>query len=102
MKCTNPPPGWHCTRDRGHPGPCAAVQDETLTFRLTREQDLEIVEWCNAHDKAKHGATEEEPRYSGSIGGAYTYMFVPTGIGLGVRVSCSCGEEIDVSHYEDW
>ena len=22
--CTVPPPGWYCTRDRGHDGPCAA------------------------------------------------------------------------------
>lgn len=23
--CTLPPPGWHCTREYGHEGPCAAV-----------------------------------------------------------------------------
>lgn len=22
--CTLPPPGWYCTRERGHEGPCAA------------------------------------------------------------------------------
>jgi hypothetical protein len=22
--CTPPPPGWYCTRERGHEGPCAA------------------------------------------------------------------------------
>lgn len=23
--CTLPPKGWHCTRDAGHDGPCAAL-----------------------------------------------------------------------------
>ncbi len=23
--CDTPPPGWRCTRKKGHPGPCAAV-----------------------------------------------------------------------------
>jgi hypothetical protein len=25
MKCERPPEGWHCTRQPGHSGPCAAV-----------------------------------------------------------------------------
>ena len=25
--CTKPPPGWRCTRERGHEGPCAAWPD---------------------------------------------------------------------------
>lgn len=24
--CLKPPPGWRCTRERGHRGPCAAVE----------------------------------------------------------------------------
>jgi hypothetical protein len=24
--CTRPPPGWYCSRDKGHEGPCAAVE----------------------------------------------------------------------------
>lgn len=27
--CTVPPPGWYCTRERGHDGPCAAHQAAT-------------------------------------------------------------------------
>lgn len=26
--CLKPPEGWRCTRDAGHEGPCAAVEDE--------------------------------------------------------------------------
>lgn len=28
-KCTVPPPGWRCTRAKGHDGPCAAVEEVT-------------------------------------------------------------------------
>lgn len=31
-KCTVPPPGWKCTREGGHTGPCAAVMNETTTY----------------------------------------------------------------------
>lgn len=24
MECWNPPPGWRCSREQGHDGPCAA------------------------------------------------------------------------------
>lgn len=24
IKCTIPPEGWWCSREKGHPGPCAA------------------------------------------------------------------------------
>lgn len=33
LKCTNPPPGWVCTREDGHDGPCAAHPE----WRLWRE-----------------------------------------------------------------
>jgi len=46
--------------------------------------------------------TDDVPRNVGSIGGEYTYCITPTSLGEGVRVKCSCGEEIDVSHYENW
>lgn len=29
VKCTIAPVGWHCTRAKGHSGPCAAVRDES-------------------------------------------------------------------------
>lgn len=28
--CTIPPPGWVCTRERGHDGPCAAYPDPRI------------------------------------------------------------------------
>lgn len=28
--CLLAPPGWYCTRQKGHEGPCATVQDDRL------------------------------------------------------------------------
>ena len=28
-ECTLPPPGWYCTREPGHEGPCAALPTES-------------------------------------------------------------------------
>lgn len=32
--CDLPPNGWTCTRDKGHPGPCAAWPAETPRLRV--------------------------------------------------------------------
>jgi hypothetical protein len=41
-------------------------------------------------------------RYHGAIGGALTYSFAPTTLGVVVKVTCACGAEVDVSDYEGW
>lgn len=35
--CNLPPEGWHCTRERGHEGPCAARPDDESFFRFLWE-----------------------------------------------------------------
>lgn len=36
--CDIPPPGWYCTRERGHEGPCAARRQSMITTaRITDE-----------------------------------------------------------------
>ena len=41
-ECTVPPPGWRCTREPGHEGPCAAVP--VTPQKPAREPRVEIVE----------------------------------------------------------
>lgn len=44
MKCTKPPKGWHCTRDKDHEGPCAArstLINYTQPIILYRDFDIE-------------------------------------------------------------
>lgn len=42
--CTKAPAGWHCTREAGHEGPCAAWPDKPDMYAikpLTHEQELQ-------------------------------------------------------------
>lgn len=42
-------------------------------------------------------------KYTGAIGGAETYHFHPTSIGVVVSVSCPCHEEkVDITDYDVW
>jgi hypothetical protein len=40
--CGRPPVGWRCTRETGHEGPCAAVQDDDSHW--TEEERAAVVE----------------------------------------------------------
>lgn len=35
--CTLPPAGWFCTRDKGHPGPCAAWPASTPRLHVAAQ-----------------------------------------------------------------
>jgi hypothetical protein len=71
-------------------------------FKLTEEQNKRISEWMDAHDAEKHIPVGGTFRYSGAIGGAYTWQFTPTSLGIVQKVKCSCGDHIDVSDYDSW
>jgi hypothetical protein len=43
MRCDKAPPGWFCTRDAGHEGPCAAVEETTQRERSSIEDRLERI-----------------------------------------------------------
>lgn len=36
-KCKVPPPGWYCTREAGHKGPCAAWPDDSPVLGYFRD-----------------------------------------------------------------
>ncbi|CAH1208512.1 hypothetical protein PAECIP111892_03124 [Paenibacillus auburnensis] len=58
-----------------------------LNFQITEEMNRQIKAWdsCVARDVA---------------GAKFAYMFIPTGLGLVVKVQCDvCGRELDLS---DW
>jgi hypothetical protein len=117
-RCARPPVPWSCTREPGHEGPCAAIRSETVSIRptmadikehtdmqpafyLSIQQKDAASKWMHGHDKARHIRPGKTHRYSGAIGGAYTWCFTPTSLGTVVTVECSCGEKLDVSDY-DW
>jgi len=56
-------------------------------FELTEGQVQKFNQWR---------ATKPEI-YIGAIGGAYTFEFTPTGIGMVVTVKCADGTELDLT-----
>lgn len=67
----------------------------SLMFSLSKEQREKVDAWLKEIEP-------NGPGYQGCIGGAITYSFTPTFIGVVVKVSHYKGHEIDVSDYEDW
>ena len=64
-----------------------------ILFRLTEEQTTKLLDWMNALPVAETGA----------VGGRFTYMFTPTGIGLVVKVEDGITkQQIDLTDYNDW
>jgi hypothetical protein len=74
-----------------------------LSFNVSAEELAKATAWQCKHDREKHASQfKHGTRYSGAIGGAYTWCFTPTGIGTVVKVRCSCGEELDLTDYGSW
>ena len=109
--CRRPPLGWRCSRKSGHDGPCAAhyeftpqathikcdsYTDYVQHFGIYKEQLETCRAWIADHDAAKHTT-----KY-GVMPVAYTWSFTETALGTRITLKCSCGEEIDVSDYDQW
>lgn len=75
--------------------------DRQPMFFLYKEQRDKALEWMNNHDMEKHTINGVK-RYTGAIGGAYTWQFTGTSLGVVSSLHCSCGEKVDVSDYECW
>lgn len=65
----------------------------SVIFEFTSEQEAKYQQW-HKEKCVMFGR--------GSIGGRLTYEFTPTSLGLVVKVKCACGQEIDLSEYENW
>lgn len=88
--------------ERFHGRPRKQYTDFKLCYGLYKEQIEEANAWAKKHDEEKHIKTGQKIRYSGAIGGAYTWSFTSTSIGQVATLECSCGEKIDVSDYDNW
>ena len=75
-----------------------------INFELSDEQLLLLQEKEAIHLQTcpyRDDGTSPESK-SGAIGGAETYCFTPTSIGVIVEVKCACGCEIDLTDYSQW
>lgn len=67
-----------------------------MTFTLSSKQVEMYEKWL----KKKNKKTGEV--YVGAIGGAYTFAFTPTGIGMIEEVICSDGTKLDLTDISTW
>lgn len=119
FNCGRPPVPWKCSREHGHQGSCAVTHDPNVSekatlvviknhtspapaFYLSKEQLDAAKEWMNKHDNERRIQVGNKIRYSGAIGGAYTWCFTATSLGTVSILKCSCGEKLDVSDYDAW
>lgn len=64
-------------------------------FPISKEERQQIAEWKEKHEAEAHNCYSlgDRLRRSGTIGGSYTYEFIPTSIGTVGKIKCSCGAE---------
>jgi hypothetical protein len=69
---------------------------EDRTFTLTAEQMKKFDTWRIEKNKAKGEVNV------GAIGGAYTFCFTPTGLGVIEVVKCADGTKLDLTDVGSW
>lgn len=74
-----------------------ARKDMMRGFPISEEERNTIAAWKKQHDETVHGYKTAEDRLTagGSIGGRYSYRFVPTSLGTSGTVRCTCGAEFE-------
>lgn len=72
-------------------------------FQLDESQKQRLNVWIRQQELKVADEQQRSNAYYGAIGGAYEYCFLPTSIGLIVKVKNGLTkEEIDLSDYENW
>lgn len=105
-KCQKPNT-FPCNLDQNHEGKCSlsvnfdGVQfsGKKPLFHISNEQSEATSKWITDHEKS-HIPPGKTVRYTGAIGGAYTWKITPTSIFNIIVVKCCCGEELDVTDYD--
>lgn len=74
-------------------------EDYRRGFPITVAEEKAIEKWHKEHDAKVHGLKTDQDRMraQGCCGGALTYCFIPTSLGVLGYVQCHCGEEFTFS-----
>jgi hypothetical protein len=67
-----------------------------MNFELLEEEVEKYYNWLIEHNKTCPNFKNE-----GASGGRLTFSFTPTNLGTVTKVTCACGEELDLTDY-DW
>jgi hypothetical protein len=75
-----------------------------MKFETGRKNEDKLNAWLQTHvlDCTYWQPDENGMLPQGAAGGAITYTFTPTMIGLVIKVQCACGAEEDVTDYDEW
>lgn len=62
-------------------------------FPISEDEQKQIIEWRKKHEAEVHNCytLDDRLRRGGTVGGGYTYEFIPTSIGIVGIIKCSCG-----------
>jgi hypothetical protein len=73
-----------------------AKADLRRGFPITESENKKLNDWMDKHLKEKHWDTHHNCCKSfGAAGGAFTFEFLPTGLGVFKTVKCTCGAKFD-------
>ena len=74
-----------------------------MKFETGRKNEEKLNAWLQTHVlDCKYWQPDERGMLpQGANGGTITYTFTPTTIGLIIKVQCACGEEHDVTDYDE-
>jgi len=67
----------------------------SFTFVIPDEEADKSRIWRQEHNKVCQ-------KDAGTIGGKYTWSFTQTGLGCIIILKCMCGEELNLTDYENW
>ena len=74
-----------------------------ISFKITSEQRKKLKSWIDEQDRLVCLKQNRSCPNYGSCGGAYTYSFTPTSIGLVIKVKNGItNNTIDLTDYDNW
>lgn len=76
-----------------------AISNAASIFYITQDEYKKFSDWKKEHNKK---CKFSDSMSGGAIGGRFTYIFTPTGVGTATTVKCACGEECDLTDYDMW
>lgn len=75
-----------------------------MKFQTTDKENEKMNAWLQTHVlTCKYWQpTENGLLPQGANGGAITYCFTPTNLGLVTEVQCACGDKENLTDYDEW
>ena len=74
-----------------------------MNFQLDYHQNIKFKNWQKIQDKKVCELQKNKFPYYGVTGGGYLFMFIPTSIGIIIKIQNNITkEEIDITDYNAW